>query len=42
MFNNLFDFNDDGQLDASEQAFEFMVYREVTGENNDSKEDGEN
>lgn len=33
MFNNIFDFNRDGKLDAAERALEYMNFRAVTGEN---------
>ena len=32
MYRNFFDFNNDGKLDAAEQALEFMTFCAVTGE----------
>lgn len=30
MFNDFFDFNDDGELDAFERTAEYIAYRQVT------------
>lgn len=32
MFNKMFDFNRDGELDAVERALEYMNFRAITGE----------
>lgn len=38
-FGGLFDFNDDGKLDAFERAADFAMFMEVTKEDSDSDDD---
>ena len=38
MFNELFDFNGDGKLDAGEKALEFMTFMDIM-EGSDDEED---
>lgn len=39
MFNKLFDFNHDGELDAAERALEYMNFRAVAGEDDSDDDD---
>ena len=39
-FDELFDFNGDGKLDASEEATGYMVLKEFFDDNDDNKTDG--
>lgn len=38
MFNKLFDFNQDGQLDAGESALEFMTFQAIMSGDSDSED----
>ncbi|MBO4734468.1 MAG: hypothetical protein J5662_08330 [Clostridia bacterium] len=39
IFGNLFDFNNDGKLDASEQAAELAVFHQIISDENKEDED---
>ena len=42
MFNKLFDLNRDGKLDTAERALEYMNFRAIIGEKDDSDDIDQN
>ena len=42
MFNKLFDLNRDGKLNTAERALEYMNFRAVISEDDDSGDDDQN